>query len=213
MARGIVARIGGSLALTVVVAVTPGCRSHRLARFAAPLPGGMASGRETSPSPRIASVDDAVATLLARHVGPAVVQATAEDAQVLPPAAKRIVILPAAAGEGGKGGARLSEQLRATIAARIGESQAFEPVAEEAVADGLEAAAVAPGGPFDRAAMQTLVKAVEQRGLDVDYLLSARVRSGRRLELELIDVRTWKVDAEAVELPGRGSRIALRAAD
>jgi hypothetical protein len=159
------------------------------------------------------TVDEAVATLLARHVGPTVIRASAADAAVSPAAGKRIAILPvevdaATAAEDG-----LATRLGATIAARLDESQLFESVSDAEVAAAIDAAGLAPGDLGDRTANRALAQAFQERDTAVDYILRPRVGAERRLILELVDARTGTTDSQSVGLPVRSARLAFWQAD
>jgi hypothetical protein len=195
----------GCIALAIGI-LTGGCRLADVGRGA--MSGGASpAGSDTAESLRV-PVRDAVAALLARHVPPAVIQASYASSDTGGPAAKRICIVPLAAP--GPDGDQVAPRLGAIIQQRIDESDSFEAIAPRFVASGLEAARLRPADlrvPEQRTAF---TRFMEQQGQDVDSLLLAAIEpaaaGGRRvLTLTLVDARTGVCDEVRHTLPATGS--------
>jgi hypothetical protein len=201
--------------VTIACAMTavPGCRTARFAQLGSSAPAAMTTAGTAAAAARMSNVDEAVATLLARHVGPTVIQASAEDAAVSPALGKRIAILPAEVDAATAAEDGLAGRLGATIAARLDESQLFERVSDAEVAAAIEAASLSPDDLGDRTGSRALARAFQERGTDVDYLLRPRVAADRRLVLELVDARTGTTDSQAIALRHRSPRLAFWQAD
>lgn len=191
------------LALAIAL-LAGGCRLADVSRGI--LPGMGPSGPAETESLR-GPVRDAVASLLARHVPTAVVQASFETSDANGPAARRICIVPLAAP--GSDGDQLAPRLGAIIQQRIDESDAFEAIAPRFIAAGLEAAGLRPADlrvPEHRTAFTGFM---EQQGQEVDSLLLAAVEplaTGRQrvLILTLVDARTGASDEVRHGLPATG---------
>jgi len=202
------------LAVSITLAAASGCRSGRLGRLA---PVGadrpFATGSATPAS--TPSVEEAVAGLLARHVGPAVVQASTEEAEVQPPSARRIVVAAPRIRRTRAADAPTAEvkdRVAAEIADRIGESQVFEAVDDETLAAGLEAAGIQAGDLARKQGRQALAKAFEESGADVDFLLVTEI-VGRKVVLALTDLRSGATETQAAELEKPPSRFLPWAAE
>lgn len=197
---------GRAPAAVVVVSVLTaclcgsGCRSGRLGRLAPPRGAGLFAAPATIGTRP--SVEDAVAGLLARHVGPAVVQASTEEAEVQPPSARRIAIAAPRirrTRDADAPKADVKDRVAAEIADRIGESQVFEAVDDDTLAAGLEAAGLQAGDLGRKQGRQALAKAFEESGADVDFLLVPEIE-GRQVMLALTDLRSGATESQAADL-------------
>jgi hypothetical protein len=187
-------------ALLALAAGSSGCKSGRLGRLAPFRPDGLLAATGTVGTPP--SVEEAVAGLLARHVGPAVIQASTEEAQVQPPSARRIAVA-APRVRGSRDVAAPDPDATARVAAaitdRVDDSQLFEPVDDATLAAALEAAALEPADLGRRQGREALATALEERGADVDYLLVPEI-VGRKVVLALTDLRTGATETQSAEL-------------
>lgn len=195
-----------------------GCRLPSLGA-GGPLGAGLTGGTSgQAVEPLRAPVREAVATLLARHVPTAVVQASLETAEPGGPAAKRIAIVPvgdAAGSERDTAGPRLG----AIIQQRIDESDAFESIAPRFVVSGLEAARLRPADLLLPEHRRSFVSFMEQQGQEVDYLIMAAIeqpddRGGRSrdrmLTVTLVDAASGTSDECRRPLPAAGRGLMSR---
>jgi len=201
-------------AVLAVALGSSGCRSGRLGRLAPVRTDGLLAARSSTPA-STPSVEEAVAGLLARHVGPAVIQTSTEEAEVQPPSARRIAI--AAPRTRGSRDAAAPEpeaatRVAAAIADRVDDSQLFEAVDDAALAAALEAAGLEPADLGRRQGREALATALEERGADVDYLLVPEI-VGRKVVLALTDLRTGATETQSAELEKSAPRFLPWAAE
>jgi hypothetical protein len=177
-----------------------GCRSGRLARLAPP--DGMNPFAAPATVGKQPSVADAVAGLLARHVGPAVIQASADEAAVQPPSSRRIAVAAPRIRRTRAADAKttaVQDRVATEITDRIGESQAFEAVDGATLAAGLEAAGLQADDLASPQGRKKLAKAFEESGADVDFLLVPEIE-GRQVMLALTDLRSGATESQAADL-------------
>lgn len=204
----------GLSALLAVALGSSGCRSGGLARLAPVRPDGLFAARPATPA-KTPSVEEAVAGLLARHVGPAVIQASTEEAEVQPPSARRIAIAAPRIRRTRDADAPppdAEDHVAAAIADRVDESQLFEAVDDAALAAALEAAGLQAGDLARKQGRKALATALEERGADVDYLLVPEI-VGRKVVLALTDLRTGATETQSAELEKPPARFLPWAAE
>jgi hypothetical protein len=155
-------------------------------------------------------VEAALVKLLARHVQPPVVQASADGAD-LQPLPQRVCIV-SVRDETPDGAGDLAARIRDLIEARLEASASFAPVDQAAVTATLRAGRLEPARLRSIDERRTFAALLEERGQTVDYLLFATVKDSdipddtARLELELLDARSGSRDEEAADLPALSRR-------
>jgi hypothetical protein len=198
------------------VLILNGCRSSQVGKVAKPgdpqLVGSHAAGSETFKP----LVDEAVASLLARHAAPAPqitpvsTPAGAHGPETIARPPLRICFA-AVENKSAEEIGDFKDQIYQIIDTRIVESHVFQPVNKRFVDAGLEQTRLRPDQLFLPNNMRAFVGVMEQQGQPFDFLLYATLTSGTTrdnknfqrdylLTMEMVNVRTGEYDKQSATL-------------
>lgn len=198
------ARLAGLLS-TLLLAALPGCRGLQLVRFDATDSAAEALSRadEAAFGP---VVEDAVASLLARHVPAPALQASFDEGTLSPPAPKRICVVA----DTGTDETGVLEPIRAILERRIAASSMFAPADPDLVAATLHTSRTEPEALVVPENRKAFASALEEQGQPIDYLLFVTLTSDPEvpptsggpafLTLELIDAKSGSHDQQPVDV-------------
>ena len=198
-------RLAGLLPALLAVVALPGCSSLQLVRF----DSGDAAAEALYHADEAAFgpvVEDAVASLLARHVPAPMLQASFDEKDLVPPPPKRICVVT----DDGSDETGVLEPIRAILERRITASSMFAPADHALVATTLRESGIEPTALVVPENRKTFATTLAERGEPIDYLLFVTLtsdpemppRSGGPafLTLELIDAASGSYDQQPIDV-------------